>query len=56
MISKAVHTYLSQIGQRGGQAGTGEAKRRDVAFYRRISRKGLRVRRAKARQAKSTQS
>jgi hypothetical protein len=56
MITKAMRKYLSQIGQRGGLAGRGGSQLRggkteaeQTAYYKRISRKGVRARRAKAR-------
>ena len=56
MITRAMRKYLSQIGQRGGRAGRGESQLRggeteaeQSAYYRRISRKAVRARRAKAR-------
>lgn len=38
IMSKAVRAYLAQIGQRGGEAGKGRAKRRgDASHYRALS-------------------
>ena len=53
--SKAVSRYLSRIGKKGGEAGRGDNKRRDVAFYRSISRKGLKARRANAKARRETE-
>ena len=41
-----IRKYLSEIGRKGGQAGTGEAKRRDVD-YKSISALGVAARKAK---------
>lgn len=47
--ASAIRAYLSRIGQKGGAAGTGGAKRRgDAAYYRRIAQKAVKARRAKA--------
>jgi len=60
MITKAMRKYLSQIGQRGGRAGRGESQLRGgetpaerSAYYKRISRKGVRARRARAKARKA---
>ena len=38
-VNRFARAYLARIGQRGGEAGTGAAKRRgDRAHYRRLSR------------------
>jgi len=49
--------YLSAIGSKGGKAGTGASKRRgDVAYYKRISKKAAKARKAKAANAKPSGS
>ena len=41
--------YLSAIGSKGGKAGTGASKcRGDAAYYKRISKKAAKARKAKA--------
>lgn len=41
--------YLAAIGSKGGKAGTGASKRRgDAAYYKRISKKAEKARKAKA--------
>jgi len=42
-----VHEYLATIGKRGGEAGTGKAKRRSPEQYREMAKKSAKVRRAK---------
>jgi hypothetical protein len=51
--SKSIREYLRLIGKRGGAAGTGSSKvRGDAEYYRRISRKAAKVRRAKRKVSK----
>jgi hypothetical protein len=54
---KSIRQYLATIGARGGASGKGESKMRGGtaaperrAYYKRISRKGVRARAAKRRQ------
>ena len=61
MITKAMRSYLRQVGKRGGEAGTRESKLRggeteaeQRAYYTRISRVGVRAR-AKARRGRNTE-
>ena len=46
--SKSIREYLRLIGKRGGAAGTGSSKvRGDAEYYKRISRKAAKARKAK---------
>ena len=47
--SDPVKKYLKQLGAAGGKAGRGKSKiRGTIAYYKRISRKGVEARRKKA--------
>jgi hypothetical protein len=39
--------YLASIGKKGGEAGTGKAKRRTTEQYREMAKKSAQVRKAK---------
>jgi len=49
-MTNAIKRYLAQIGNKGGQSGRGDSKRRgDAEYYTRISGLAAEQRRAKAR-------
>jgi hypothetical protein len=51
--TKAIREYLSRIGKRGGAAGKGSSKvRGDTEYYKRISQKAAKARKAKRKGSK----
>ncbi len=48
MTSSKVKHYLASIGKKGGEAGTGKAKRRTPEQYREMAKKSAQVRKAKS--------
>jgi hypothetical protein len=54
-LSKRARAFFASKGQKGGEAGTGDAKKRgDHAYYQRISKLGAAARAAKARRGKAS--
>lgn len=46
-VADQIKDYLAAIGRRGGQAGTGKAKRRSKAQYKAMAKRSAEVRRTK---------
>ncbi len=46
-MSDKIKDYLAFIGKKGGEAGTGKAKRRTPEQYREMAKKSAQVRKAK---------
>lgn len=51
-----VKDYLASIGKKGGEAGTGKAKRRSPEQYRAMAKKSAQVRKAKRNADSGTDS
>jgi len=47
-VKKEIREYMASLGAKGGKA-TGDAKRRDPEFYKRLAAQGVKGRAAKAR-------